>query len=141
MQVDSKEAKKALAVFRETLLNLGIEDFVLSTLTEDQDGKVQYQTVFGGDEVTIAHILMNLEEETPDEVQDHIAKQSKHTTTQTVAIVQMMNNYTRSQNGTVQTCYTIQKMTLLTMYVVSLQLCYLRLIKHRWKMMTKKRLK
>lgn len=74
MQVDSQKAKKALAVFRETLLNLGIEDFVLSTLTEDQDGKVQYQTVLEGDEVTIAHILMNLEEETSDEVQDHIAK-------------------------------------------------------------------
>ncbi len=74
MQVDSKEAKKALAVFRETLLDLGIEDFVLSTLTEEQDGKVQYQTVFEGDEVTIAHILMNLEEKTPEEVQDHIAK-------------------------------------------------------------------
>ncbi len=74
MQADSKEAKKALAVFRETLLSLGIEDFVLSTLTEDQDGKAQYQTVFEGDEVAIAHILMNLEEETPDEVQDHIAK-------------------------------------------------------------------
>lgn len=74
MQVDSQKVKKALAVFRETLLDLGIEDFVLSTLTEEQDGKVQYQTVFEGDEVTIAHILMNLEEETPDEVQDHIAK-------------------------------------------------------------------
>lgn len=74
MQVDSQKAKKALAVFRETLLNLGIEDFVLSTLTEDQDGKVQYQTVLEGDEVTIAHILMNLEEETSDEVRDHIAK-------------------------------------------------------------------
>lgn len=74
MKVDSQKVKKALAVFRETLLDLGIEDFVLSTLTEDQDGKVQYQTVFEGDEVTIAHILMNLEEETPDDVQDHIAK-------------------------------------------------------------------
>lgn len=74
MQVDSQKAKKALAAIRETLLDLGFEDFVLSTLTEDQDGKVQYQTVFGGDEVTIAHILMNLEEETPEEVQDRIAK-------------------------------------------------------------------
>lgn len=74
MKVDSQKVKKALAVFRETLLDLGIEDFVLSTMTEDQDGKVQYQTVFEGDEVTIAHILMNLEEKTPDEVQDHIAK-------------------------------------------------------------------
>lgn len=74
MQVDSQKVKKALAVFRETLLDLGVEDFVLSTLTEEQDGKVQYQTVFEGDEVTIAHILMNLEEETPDDVQDHIAK-------------------------------------------------------------------
>ena len=74
MQVDSQKVKKALAVFRETLLDLGIEDFILSTMTEDQDGKAQYQTVFEGDEVTIAHILMNLEEETPEEVQDHIAK-------------------------------------------------------------------
>lgn len=74
MQVDSKEAKKALAVFRETLLNLGIEDFVLSTLTEDKDGKVQYQTVFEGDEVTIAHILMSLEKQASEKVRDHITK-------------------------------------------------------------------
>lgn len=74
MQVDSQKAKKALAAIRETLLDLGFEDFVLSTMTENQDGEVQYQIVFEGDEVTIAHILMNLEEETSDEVQDHIAK-------------------------------------------------------------------
>jgi|GEM_PF-4100301 len=74
MQVDSQKVKKALAVFRETLLDLGVEDFVLSTMTEEQDGKARYQIIFGGDEVTIAHILMNLEEETPEEVQDHIAK-------------------------------------------------------------------
>ena len=74
MQVDSQKAKKALAAIRETLLDLGFEDFVLSTLSEDQNGKVQYQTVFEGNEVTIAHILMNLEEETPEEAQDHIAK-------------------------------------------------------------------
>ena len=74
MKADSKKAMKALAVFRETLLDLGIEDFVLSTMTEEQGEKVQYQTVFEGDEVTIAHILMNLEEETPDKVQDRIAK-------------------------------------------------------------------
>lgn len=74
MQVDSQKVKKALAVFRETLLDLGIEDFVLSTMTEEQDGEVQYQIVFEGDEVTIAHILMNLEEEAPEKVHDHIAK-------------------------------------------------------------------
>ncbi len=46
MQVDSKEVKKALAVFRETLLDLGVEDFVLSTMTEEQDGKARYQIIF-----------------------------------------------------------------------------------------------
>lgn len=74
MKVDSKKVEEVLKVFSKTLQHLGVEDFVLSTLTEDQDGKVQYQTVFEGDEVTIAHILMNLEEETPEDVQNHIAK-------------------------------------------------------------------
>lgn len=74
MKADSKKAMKALLTIKDVLLDLGIEDFVLSTLTEDQDGKAQYQVVFEGDEVTIAHILMNLEEETPEKAQDHIAK-------------------------------------------------------------------
>lgn len=74
MKVDSKKVEEVLKVFRKTLEDLGIRDFVLSTLIEDQDGKVQYRTVFEGDEVTIAHILMNLEEETPEGAQNHIAK-------------------------------------------------------------------
>ena len=74
MKADSKKVKKALLTIKDVLLDLGIEDFVLSILTEDQDGKAQYQAILSGDEVSIAHILMNLEEETPDEVQDHIAK-------------------------------------------------------------------
>lgn len=74
MKVDSKKVEEVLKVFSKTLQHLGVEDFVLSTLTEDQDGKVQYQTVFEGDEVTMAHILMHLEEETPEGAQNHIAK-------------------------------------------------------------------
>lgn len=78
MKVDSKKVEEVLKVFSKTLEDLGIRDFVLSTLTEDQDGKVQYQTVFEGDEVTIAHILMNLEEEAPEGVQNHIAKHQRN---------------------------------------------------------------
>lgn len=66
MKADSKKVKKALAVFSETLLDLGVEGFVLSTLTEDQDGKAQCQAIISGDEVSIAHILMSLEEETDE---------------------------------------------------------------------------
>ncbi|MCR1901617.1 hypothetical protein [Ligilactobacillus apodemi] len=74
MKADSKKAMKALLTIKDVLLDLGIEDFVLSTLTEDQDGKAQYQVIFGGDEVAIAHILMRLEKTAPEDTKNHIAQ-------------------------------------------------------------------
>lgn len=78
MKVDSKKVEEVLKVFSKTLQHLGVEDFILSTLIESEDGKAQYQTCLGGNDVTVAHILMNLEEEAPEGVQNHIAKHQRN---------------------------------------------------------------
>lgn len=74
-KVDSEKVEEVLKVFSDTLKHLGVEDFILSTLSETEDGKEQYHTVFEAiDEVTIAHIMMVLEKVAPESVQNYIAK-------------------------------------------------------------------
>lgn len=73
-KVDSEKVEEVLKAFSDTLKHLGVEDFILSTLSETEDGKEQYHTAFEGDEVTIAHIMMVLENVAPESVQNYIAK-------------------------------------------------------------------